>query len=152
VITSTANPRVKAALALRKRRERDRTGRFLIEGRRELGRALAAGVEVEVVLACPALLARAASEPDEAEADPARGTEAAGDPDTRDRAQTTGDPDLPHRAQAAGDRGVAGRAGATGATGARGAGAAGEADVLGRAEAAGARAVEVAEAVFARLS
>jgi RNA methyltransferase, TrmH family len=68
VITSTANPRVKAALALRKRRERDRTGRFLIEGRRELARALAAGVAVEEVLACPALLARAAGMPDEAEA------------------------------------------------------------------------------------
>jgi len=66
VITSTANPRVKAALALRKRRERDRTGRFLIEGRRELARALAAGVEVEEVLACPALLARAAGTPPEA--------------------------------------------------------------------------------------
>jgi TrmH family RNA methyltransferase len=56
VITSTANPRVKAALALRKRRERDRTGRFLIEGRRELGRALAAGVAVDEVLVCPRLL------------------------------------------------------------------------------------------------
>jgi RNA methyltransferase, TrmH family len=86
VITSTANPRVKAALALRKRRERDRTGHFLIEGRRELSRALAAGVAVEEVLACPALLAE------------------------------------------------------------------GDVDVLGRAEAAGARVVEVAEAVFGRLS
>jgi len=56
VITSTANPRVKAALALRKRRERDRTGRFVIEGRRELARALAAGVELDEVLVCPDLL------------------------------------------------------------------------------------------------
>jgi TrmH family RNA methyltransferase len=61
VITSTANPRVKAVLALRKRRERDRTGRFLIEGRRELTRALAAGGAVDEVLACPALLAAAAA-------------------------------------------------------------------------------------------
>lgn len=68
MITSTANPRVKAALALRKRRERDRTGRFLVEGRRELARALAAGVEVEEVLACPPLLARAASGSGEREA------------------------------------------------------------------------------------
>jgi TrmH family RNA methyltransferase len=68
VITSTANPRVKAALALRKRRERDRTGRFLVEGRRELARALAARVEVEEVLACPPLLARAASGSGEREA------------------------------------------------------------------------------------
>ena len=56
MITSTANPRVKAALALRQRRERDRTGRFLIEGRRELGRALAAGVAVDEVLVCPSLI------------------------------------------------------------------------------------------------
>ncbi|HEY7072910.1 MAG TPA: RNA methyltransferase [Acidimicrobiales bacterium] len=56
MITSTANPRVKAALALRKRRERDRTGRFLVEGRRELSRALAAGVVVDEVLVCPELL------------------------------------------------------------------------------------------------
>jgi TrmH family RNA methyltransferase len=56
VITSTANPRVKAALALRKRRERDRTGRFVIEGRRELARALAGGVELDEVLVCPDLL------------------------------------------------------------------------------------------------
>lgn len=55
MITSTANPRVKAALALRKRRERDRTGRFVIEGRRELARALAAGVVVDEVLVCPDL-------------------------------------------------------------------------------------------------
>ena len=68
MITSTTNPRVKAALALRKRRERDRIGRFLVEGRRELARALAAGVEVEEVLACPPLLARAASGWDEREA------------------------------------------------------------------------------------
>jgi RNA methyltransferase, TrmH family len=56
VITSTANPRVKGALRLRKRRERDRGGRFLVEGRRELGRALGAGMAVDEVLACPALL------------------------------------------------------------------------------------------------
>ena len=93
MITSTANPRVKAALALRKRRERDRTGRFLVEGRRELARALAAGVEVEEVLACPPLLARAAS--------------------------------------GSGER---------------------EAGVLGQAAMAGARVVEVADTVFARLS
>jgi TrmH family RNA methyltransferase len=56
VITSTANPRVKDALRLRKRRERDRAGRFLVEGRRELARALGAGVGVDEVLACPALV------------------------------------------------------------------------------------------------
>lgn len=45
-ITSTANPRVKAAVALRDRRERERTGRTVVDGARELRRALAAGVEV----------------------------------------------------------------------------------------------------------
>jgi TrmH family RNA methyltransferase len=56
VITSTANPRVKGALRLRKRRERDHTGRFLVEGRRELSRALGAGVRVDEVLACRSLI------------------------------------------------------------------------------------------------
>ncbi len=39
-IESTANPRVKALVRLRKRRERDATGRFLVEGERELESAL----------------------------------------------------------------------------------------------------------------
>lgn len=56
MITSTANPRVKGALRLRKRRERDHTGRFLVEGRRELSRALGAGVRVDEVLACRSLI------------------------------------------------------------------------------------------------
>lgn len=42
-ITSAANPRVKAALRLRERRERDRSGLTLIDGVRETARALAAG-------------------------------------------------------------------------------------------------------------
>ncbi len=45
-ITSTANPRVKAAVALRDRRERERTGLTVGDGGRELRRALAAGVEI----------------------------------------------------------------------------------------------------------
>lgn len=45
-ITSTANPRIKAAAALKERKGRERTGTFLIEGAREIGRALAAGLEV----------------------------------------------------------------------------------------------------------
>lgn len=45
-IESPANPRVKAAARLRERRERDATGRTLIDGVREVGRALDAGVPV----------------------------------------------------------------------------------------------------------
>jgi RNA methyltransferase, TrmH family len=51
-ITSTKNPRVKAAIGLRDRRTRDETGLTLVDGVRELARALAGGaraVEVFVV-------------------------------------------------------------------------------------------------------
>ncbi|MCS7058320.1 MAG: RNA methyltransferase [Meiothermus sp.] len=44
-ITSTANPRIKAAAALKERRAREKTGLFLIEGAREIGRALQAGLD-----------------------------------------------------------------------------------------------------------
>lgn len=53
-ITSTRNPMVRAALGLAKRRERDREQRFLIEGTKELARALAAGVEVDTVFTADA--------------------------------------------------------------------------------------------------
>lgn len=46
-ITSTSNPRIKALVRLRNRRERDRSGRFLIEGYRELSRALGAGITLD---------------------------------------------------------------------------------------------------------
>jgi TrmH family RNA methyltransferase len=55
VITSTGNPRVKAILRLRKRRARDEEGRFVIEGIREVRRALAAGITVGEIVTCPAL-------------------------------------------------------------------------------------------------
>jgi len=45
-ITSTANPRIKAAARLRERRGRDDQGRIVIDGVREIGRAQAAGVEI----------------------------------------------------------------------------------------------------------
>ena len=45
-LTSLANPRVKAATALRERRERDQTGLTLIDGARELRRALDAGAVI----------------------------------------------------------------------------------------------------------
>jgi RNA methyltransferase, TrmH family len=45
-ITSAKNPHVRAAAALRDRRERDAAGLTLVDGARELGRALAGGAEV----------------------------------------------------------------------------------------------------------
>ena len=57
LLTSLANPRVKAAVALRERRERDRTGLTLVEGAREVRRALDAGVEVVETFVCEPLLA-----------------------------------------------------------------------------------------------
>ena len=56
-VTSAANPRVKAAVALRDRRERDRCGLTLIDGARELRRALDAGVTAVEVFVCEPLLA-----------------------------------------------------------------------------------------------
>ena len=54
-ITSTANPRLKGLVRLRDRRERDLSGLFLIEGYRELRRALEGGVSLAEVWCCPAL-------------------------------------------------------------------------------------------------
>ena len=59
LVTSVANPRVKAATALRDRRERDRSGLTLIDGARELRRALDAGVTVVEAFICEPLLAGA---------------------------------------------------------------------------------------------
>lgn len=57
VLTSIANPRIKAAVALRDRRERDRTGLTLVDGARELRRALDAGIDVVETFVCEPLLA-----------------------------------------------------------------------------------------------
>lgn len=57
ILTSAANPRVKAATALRERRDRDRTGLTLIDGARELRRALEAGIVVHEAFICESLLA-----------------------------------------------------------------------------------------------
>jgi len=54
-ITSPANPRIKHLVRLRDRRERDRSGLFLVEGYRELRRALEAGVELTELYCCPDL-------------------------------------------------------------------------------------------------
>ena len=125
MITSTANPRVKAVLALRKRRERDRTGRFLVEGRRELARALAAGVAVHEVLVCRALLARHVG--------------------VVDRAKAT-------RAVVTGANGGAGVVEHANMAGAMVTDAGGGVGVVDQAEVAGAVVTEVAEGVFARVS
>ncbi len=51
-ISSPANPRIKTAGRLRERREREATGLTIVDGAREVGRALAAGVEVIELFAC----------------------------------------------------------------------------------------------------
>ncbi len=56
-ITSPDNPRVKDAVRLRDRRARTRAGRFLVEGRREVQRALEAGLVPESVFVEEARLA-----------------------------------------------------------------------------------------------
>jgi TrmH family RNA methyltransferase len=57
ILTSFANPRVKATTALRDRRERDRTGLTLVDGAREVRRALDGGVEVVEAFVCEPMLA-----------------------------------------------------------------------------------------------
>jgi RNA methyltransferase, TrmH family len=54
-ITSRQNGRVKEAAALRDRRERLRQGRLIIDGAREIRRALAAGIHPVEVYICPEL-------------------------------------------------------------------------------------------------
>lgn len=54
-ITSLQNPRIKEAVRLRDRRSRDETGLFLIEGYRELKRAVDAGRKITTVFYCPDL-------------------------------------------------------------------------------------------------
>src|SRR5438105_2956827 len=54
-LTSLQNPRVKEAVKLRDRRGREKQGRILIEGIREIGRAVDAGVELTEVFCCEPL-------------------------------------------------------------------------------------------------
>jgi TrmH family RNA methyltransferase len=56
-LTSTANPRVKAAVALRDRRERDRTGLTVVDGAREVRRSIEGGAIVVEAFVCEPLLA-----------------------------------------------------------------------------------------------
>jgi TrmH family RNA methyltransferase len=55
-ITSLTNPRVKGAVRLRDRRERDATGLTIVDGAREILRALDAGIGVEVAFVAPELV------------------------------------------------------------------------------------------------
>jgi len=57
VIDSASNPRIKAALRLRERRERDATGLTLVDGGREALRAMEAGAVVESAFVCPPRIA-----------------------------------------------------------------------------------------------
>ena len=56
VIDSPSNPRLRAALGLRDRRERATTGQTLVDGARESLRAIEAGVDVVEAFVCPGLI------------------------------------------------------------------------------------------------
>ena len=55
LITSRQNARVKEAAKLRSSRQRTKQGRFLIDGAREIDRALDAGIEIVEAFVCEAL-------------------------------------------------------------------------------------------------
>ena len=55
VITSVTNSKVKHLVKLRSRRARDEARSFIIEGYRELSRAVAAGIAIDEVYSCEAL-------------------------------------------------------------------------------------------------
>ena len=55
-VTSASNPRLKAVLALRRRRVREDEGRTVVDGYEELALALDAGVVPDTVLHCPELM------------------------------------------------------------------------------------------------
>lgn len=54
-ITSRQNARIKSAAKLRSARQRTKQRRFLVDGLREIGRALDAGIEVDESFVCPSL-------------------------------------------------------------------------------------------------
>ena len=55
MITSKTNPQIKALVRLQKSSERRKTNRILIEGRREIERAIAFNVIIETLYYCPDL-------------------------------------------------------------------------------------------------
>lgn len=54
-LTSAQNPKIKSLLHLREKKERDTTGLFIIEGYREIKRAIESGVKFESLFICPDL-------------------------------------------------------------------------------------------------
>lgn len=60
-ISSRQNPKIRRLFALRERREREAEGVFLLEGMRELARALAHGVRFAEFYFCPELMKNAAT-------------------------------------------------------------------------------------------
>ncbi len=56
LITSSSNPKIKQARALRQRKQRDTTGLFLVEGLFHIGEALAARATIEYLCYAPDLL------------------------------------------------------------------------------------------------
>ncbi len=55
ILSSSQNPKIKEVGYLKDRRGRDETGLFLIEGYRELKRAVEGGVRIETLFICPDL-------------------------------------------------------------------------------------------------
>ncbi len=55
LITSTSNQRIKDVAKLRDRRQREKQGRFVIDGARELLRAISAGIELSEIFVCESL-------------------------------------------------------------------------------------------------
>lgn len=64
MITSVDNPRVKEVLRLRRSRDRRQTGLFVVEGRREVERARAAGLRFRATYVAPELSPAAAAQPE----------------------------------------------------------------------------------------
>ena len=58
LITSLQNPRVKQAVKLRERRQRDREGLLLVEGADEIALALAGNARPQTLFYCPGLSAQ----------------------------------------------------------------------------------------------
>jgi TrmH family RNA methyltransferase len=56
LITSRSNTKIKQARALKKRKERQKHGLFLVEGIRQVGAAVEAGVEMQTVFYAPEIL------------------------------------------------------------------------------------------------